>query len=171
MCVTDPREAYDDLLVKREEVTMDADEFASLQESEAAQSGWVAIGVVLDARKRVLLAYNSDDESWLLPGGTVQASESLREGLIREVHEETGVSAVPGRPRALGEFVCHHDGETDGFRTVVCDADPESREIGDDLGEPGEPIEKARWFTDLPENTFEREFAVEVVARCRTKHE
>lgn len=117
-----------------------------------------------------MLAYNSVDKSWLLPGGALQTGESLREGLVREVWEETGVPVTPGRPHALGEFVGHHGGKANGFQTVVLDATPQSTEIGDDLGEPEEPIEEAGWFDDLPKNVFERELAMEVLTWCRTKH-
>lgn len=33
---------------------------------------------------------------WDLPGGKVNSDESLKEGVIREVWEETGISIVPG---------------------------------------------------------------------------
>jgi 8-oxo-dGTP diphosphatase len=169
MTVTDPREEYDDLIIRRQEVTLDADEFASMRDSEAVRADWVAIGVVLNAQGQVLLAYNGDVESWLLPGGALQAGESLSEGLVRGIREETGVPVTPNRPRALDEFVCHHGTEIDGFRAVVFDANPESTKISDDLGEPGELIKEARWFHDLPENVFERKSSVEVLARCRAE--
>ena len=169
MSVTDPREEYDDLIIRREEVTLDADEFESLRDSEVVPSDWVAIGVILNAQGQVLLAYNGVVESWVLPGGPLQAGESLSEALVRGVREETGVPVTPNRPRALDEFVCHHGTETDGFCAVVFDANPESTKIRDDLGEPGELIEEARWFDDLPENVFERKSSVEVLARCRAE--
>lgn len=169
MSVTDPREEYDDLITRREEVTLDADEFELLRNSEPAQSGWVAIGVVLNEQGQVLLAYNKNDESWVLPGGILRAGESLTEGLTRGIREETGVLVTPNRPRALDELVCHHGDETDGYRTVVFDAHPDSTVVRDGFGESDDPIKKARWFDDLPENVFKRKSSVEVMARCRAE--
>jgi ADP-ribose pyrophosphatase YjhB (NUDIX family) len=34
---------------------------------------------------------------WSLPGGRVEAGESDAEALVREMHEETGLSVTPGR--------------------------------------------------------------------------
>jgi 8-oxo-dGTP diphosphatase len=150
-------------------VRRDADEFALLRDREAAQADWVVIGVVLNARHQVLLAYNSDDESWVFPGGALQTGESLSEGLVREVREKSGVPVIPGRPRALDEVVCHHAGETDGYRTVVFDATPESTESGENLGESGKSIGKISWFDGLPENVFKRASTAEALVRCRAK--
>ena len=51
-----------------------------------------AYAVVADERDRVLLAlWNEPAEPlWTLPGGGVELHESLEEGVVREVREETG---------------------------------------------------------------------------------
>ena len=53
--------------------------------------------VVLDRRGRLLLQQRSDGGQWGLPGGSVEIGESLRDAVIREVSEETGLTVVPGR--------------------------------------------------------------------------
>jgi len=52
--------------------------------------------VVEDKDKRTLLTLRSSKlrvfpNSWVLPGGHIDAGESLEEGVIRELREETGI--------------------------------------------------------------------------------
>jgi 8-oxo-dGTP diphosphatase len=58
-----------------------------------------AYAVVTDDRDRVLLAlWNEPAEPlWTLPGGGVELHESLEEGVVREVREETGYDVEPVR--------------------------------------------------------------------------
>jgi 8-oxo-dGTP pyrophosphatase MutT (NUDIX family) len=53
--------------------------------------------VILDRRGRLLLQQRSDGGQWGLPGGSVEIGESVREAVIREVREETGLRVTPGR--------------------------------------------------------------------------
>jgi 8-oxo-dGTP pyrophosphatase MutT (NUDIX family) len=53
--------------------------------------------VILDARGRLLLQQRSDGGQWGLPGGSVEIGESVRDAVVREVQEETGLRVVPGR--------------------------------------------------------------------------
>ena len=165
MDISDPREQYDDLLEKRQVEEVGAEAFAELRETEAFSTGWVVSAVVLDDAERVLLAYHSGDGSWLVPGGSVQPEESLREAVIREVQEETGVSVTPDRPHAVVENIVQHNGDSQSFIFVLFSAQPESTETGNELGEPGEPIEDTDWFDKLPDEIFEREIAEQVLER------
>jgi 8-oxo-dGTP pyrophosphatase MutT (NUDIX family) len=47
--------------------------------------------VVFDRRGRLLLQQRSDGGQWGLPGGSVEVGESVRDAIIREVREETGL--------------------------------------------------------------------------------
>ncbi|WP_162991368.1 NUDIX hydrolase [Halostella salina] len=170
MDVTDPREQYDDLIQDHIEEAVDAETFAELGENEAFSAGWVVAAVVLDATDRVLLAYHRDDGAWLVPGGSVQPGESLREAVIREVHEETGVSVTPDRPYAIVENIVQHSGDSRSFRFVMFSAQAKSPEIGNKLGEPGEPIADADWFDSLPDEIFKRELAEQVLERVRERN-
>ncbi len=43
------------------------------------------------SRKKILLTQRVDNEQWCLPGGRVEAGESVAEACAREVREETGL--------------------------------------------------------------------------------
>lgn len=167
MPVSDPRERFDDLHVVRTEHEVDAERFAELESEEAFVSGWVTTAVVLDDEERVLLAYDADDEQWLVPGGTLQTGEGLTESVVRELREETGIPVVPERPHALTEVAAVCDDEELVFRVVTFEASPETTDVGVDLGVGDESITEARWFDELPENTFSRDHAVTMLERIR----
>ena len=66
---------------------------------------------------RLLLvnAYASGrSDLWCAPGGGVEVGTSLHDNLIREVHEETGLTITVGPPAMVNEF---HDPAT-GFHQV-----------------------------------------------------
>jgi 8-oxo-dGTP pyrophosphatase MutT (NUDIX family) len=66
-----------------------------LHAPRVARQGQLRLGcsaVLLDeAGNRVLLTRRSDNEMWCLPGGRVDAGESITEAIEREVFEETGL--------------------------------------------------------------------------------
>ena len=67
----------------------------------------VAKAVILDEKNRVLLLKRSDyvekhAGEWDLPGGNLKEKENLRDGLLREVKEETGLSLR--RPKYVQTF-------------------------------------------------------------------
>ena len=57
--------------------------------------------VIHDAAGRLLLIQRGHEPHrglWSLPGGRIEAGESPEQAVVREVHEETGLDVVPGRP-------------------------------------------------------------------------
>jgi 8-oxo-dGTP diphosphatase len=58
----------------------------------------VGVGAVVIKDGKVLLIKRGKEPlrgRWLVPGGTVELGETLREAVIREVREETGLDVVP----------------------------------------------------------------------------
>ena len=71
--------------------------------------------ILIDNRLLLVNAYAGGlSDLWCAPGGGVNAGTSLPENLIREVHEETGLTVTVGLPALINEF---HDPAT-GFHQV-----------------------------------------------------
>lgn len=47
--------------------------------------------------------YDSEPNTWAVPGGKIGKTESAEEGIIREVYEETGLDIKNNPPRFIGE--------------------------------------------------------------------
>ena len=119
----------------------------------------VGVGAVVIDGTKVLLVRRGNEPlkgEWSLPGGAVELGETLQQGVVREVLEETGLVVVPagivdvldritqeevvqdgasGRVRyhyVLVDFVCHVTG---GALREGSDADEVRWVAGEELGE------------------------------------
>lgn len=71
--------------------------------------------IVRDGRLLLVNAYpGQKSDLWCAPGGGVHPGASLPDNLIREVHEETGLTIAPGPLALVNEF---HD-PASGFHQV-----------------------------------------------------
>lgn len=70
--------------------------------TENARVLLVTRGIVLKEDKVLLVKRAPDDrhnpDLWEFPGGKVDAGETVQEGLVREVFEETGLTVEPSSP-------------------------------------------------------------------------
>lgn len=77
----------------------------------------LAVRALILHQDRLLLvnAYPGDgSDLWCAPGGGAEAGQSLPQNLMREVHEETGLTIAVGVPAMVNEF---HDPQS-GFHQV-----------------------------------------------------
>jgi 8-oxo-dGTP diphosphatase len=52
-------------------------------------------GVVIDEGGRALIIQRRDNAQWEPPGGVLERSETVTDGLLREIKEETGLTVEP----------------------------------------------------------------------------
>ena len=104
-----------------------------------------AMGWIEDACGRVLMVkQKAGRKLWALPGGKVRLKESLRDALVREIKEETGMKVWLAKPCAF--YDRHEKGNlTVLFRVSVRDGNP--RAVG------GNEIESVAFRANPPRNS------------------
>jgi ADP-ribose pyrophosphatase YjhB (NUDIX family) len=98
--------------------------------------------------ERILLTRRTDNSRWCLPGGAVEAGESVEETCIREVREETGLEVrvirligVYSSPHRIVEYA-------DGNRWQFISLSFEAEVIGGELGLSDETSEFGYYAPD-----------------------
>ncbi|NEU56997.1 NUDIX hydrolase [Halorussus sp. MSC15.2] len=150
----------DDVATSAETIPLDSEAFEAVRENvEAGSDRWVG-ALVRDGDDRVALVRNRWSDGWVLPGGDVERGESLREAVVREVREETGLDAVVERPLEVSEqtFVADEfrgasEAEKSGVSGyfAVFEARSDDASLGDDLGRDDAEIADAAWFDSVPD--------------------
>ena len=90
---------------------------------EFPQTPLVGVGAVVVRDGRVLLVRRGSEPlkgHWTLPGGLLEVGESLREGVAREVKEETGLQVEPIELVELLERIHREQGQV-RFHYVIAD--------------------------------------------------
>jgi 8-oxo-dGTP pyrophosphatase MutT (NUDIX family) len=108
--------------------------------------------VLRDEAGRLLLIRRSDNHRWAMPAGTMELGDTLGQTAIREVYEETGLTAHAVTPFALYTALGDKPnmfGQTYQHITMACRVDGFSGEL---VRETDETIDAA-WFAvgELPE--------------------
>ena len=86
---------------------------------------------------------------WSLPGGVLECGETLREAVVREAREETGLIVEPGEMLGVYERVIRGDRGRVRYHYVLIDF--LCRPVGGEL-KAGSDAADVRWFTpeELP---------------------
>ena len=109
----------------------------------------VAVGVILDADNRILIARRNNDAHqgglWEFPGGKVEAQETLQVAMARELREELGIDI--GSLSPLLEV--RHDY---GDKQVLLDVHVVRVYTGEPEGREGQPL---RWVTAAELHQFD----------------
>lgn len=159
---------YDDLLEFESTHSISPDEFQEAAGSEPDRIGWLVVGIVLDEEEQLLCIEQPWADGWLFPAGVPKQDEPLSEALVREVHEETGVTVTPVRPHGVEEytFIDEVSGDEGGWTVVFYEATAETTTTAADPGLEDEEITDVRWFDELPEELYNQEIVESVVDRC-----
>lgn len=119
-------------------------------EREFPLSPLVGVGGVVVHEERVLLVQRGTEPlkgRWTIPGGLIDVGETLREAVIREVKEETGLDV---EPLELIELLDRIHREDDRVRYHYVIADYLCRVTGGTLGAASDAaaacwVERAEW--------------------------
>ena len=104
----------------------------------------VGVGAVVVHEGRVLLVRRGHEPlkgQWSLPGGLLELGESITDGVVREVKEETGLMVEPVELVELLDRI-HRDGERVRYHYVI--ADYLCRVVGGEL-KAASDADEARW--------------------------
>ena len=116
---------------------------------EFPQTPLVGVGAVIVDAGRVLVVQRGREPlkgRWTLPGGMLEVGESLHEGVIREVREETGLEVVPVELTELLDRIVREwgsDGERVRYHYVI--ADYLCRVVGGSLRAASD-VDAVRWL-------------------------
>lgn len=92
-------------------------------EREFPSTPLVGVGAVVVHDGRVLLIRRGSEPlkgHWTLPGGMVEVGEALTAGVVREVHEETGLDVEPLELIELLDRI-HREGDRIRYHYVIAD--------------------------------------------------
>ena len=90
-------------------------------EREYPDSPVLGVGAVIFNNEKVLLVKRGKEPGygkWSIPGGAVELGETLKEGLLREVKEETGLQVEIGGMVEVLEWISRD--ENDRIKYPLC---------------------------------------------------
>ena len=116
--------------------------------------------VVVNDDGQVLVIKRRDNGAWQLPGGVLELSETIQDGLRREVREETGVEVEPERLTGV------YKNMKLGVVALVFRARP----VAGTPGPTAEATDVAWWTAEQVERDMIEAFAVRILDALRGDH-
>jgi len=120
---------------------------------EYPQRPIVGVGAIVIKDGRVLLVQRAAPPSrglWAIPGGSLEAGETLQQGAEREIREETGVVVRAGAPVYAFDFLQYDDQNRLQYHFVIVDMEGEY--LGGEVKAADDAL-AARWVSpaELPD--------------------
>lgn len=153
--VDDLTARYGDCYRKAEHVEIDPERFEK-GIARGDDGGW-GVGALVVHNGRGLFV--REGETWLLPGGRLEADETPEAGARREIREETGLEVDLVDLGAIAEqtFVRRGSNASYEFRFVTFVARPTEPPSVLPIDPTDPAIDAVEWFSTVPEHTFDRE--------------
>ena len=107
---------------------------------------FIGVGGIVIHEKKVLLVqltYGRAQRQWLIPGGFLELGETLREGVIREIYEETTLTVEVEGVLGVRSMVRVRDNITDLYCVLKCRLTSNPELISPQIGE----ISKVAWIS------------------------
>lgn len=107
----------------------------------------IAVGAVVFKDDRVLLVKRSNPPAkgmWAVPGGKIQAGETMQQALIRELKEETGLNIKVGEIIYVFDVIQRNDNARLNYHYVIIDF---LCELKDGQLKAGDDALEARWIS------------------------
>ena len=99
-------------------------------------------GLIVLHNNALLLAYSRNKQAWYLPGGKIDAGESAKEALVREIEEELGLTLDEDKLIPYGRITADAYGELGLLMEQDCFLYPDLKDI-----QPSNEIEAVDYFT------------------------
>ncbi|PSP99520.1 NUDIX hydrolase [Halobacteriales archaeon QS_4_70_19] len=151
------RERHDGFIERRREKRVSRRRFRTLA-GRIRDSGapYGAHTIVYRPSGDLLLVRHDAVDMWVLPGGEVDPGESFHGTARRELAEEAGVEVSYEGLGVLGRVEVSA-GSYDTWGVLPVYAARASAEATPRVRDPDGEISEARWFTELPEDTRDRD--------------
>ncbi|MFQ3320416.1 MAG: 8-oxo-dGTP diphosphatase [Natronomonas sp.] len=155
---------YDDPYRKAERIELPAERFDRGVE-RGDDGAWGVGALVIDAGS---VLFVREGDTWLLPGGRLEAGEPPADGAAREVREETGAEIEIAELGAIAEQTFVREGSDDSYEFyfatfvgVLSGGDTTVTSAHEDA------IDEVAWLAAVPDNTFDRDLVKRLVAAYR----
>ena len=101
-------------------------------------------GLIIVCHRALLLAYSNNKQAWYLPGGKIDAGETAKQALLREIHEELALNLNADQLHFYTHISAPAYGETP---VVMMAQDCFRAELGDAIPQAQAEIGAVRYFT------------------------